>query len=132
MSELVQKINRQQDLAQKIRDLQSEERKLRADILQECFGEGTIGSVKTQVENVIVTGTYGLTYSFNQAEIEEALECDALSADAQEAIRVKFDVDKKKYDALDDDASAELDDYIIVKPSLPSIKIKFIQDEDDE
>lgn len=126
MSELVKKIIDQQNLASEIRELQSEERKLRADILQECFGEGAIGSVKTKVKNFIVTGIYGLTYSFNQAEIEEALENDTLSASAQEAIRVKFDVDKKKYDALDDDVSVELDDYIVVTPSLPSIKVKFV------
>lgn len=128
MSELTVKIQSQQDLADKIRELQVQEKKLRAEILEECFGKDKIGTVKTQVDNVIVTGTYGLTYKFDQDSLEEAIENDWLSEGAMEAIRTKLELDKRVYDSLDDDTANELDDYLIVKPSLPSIKIKYVEE----
>jgi len=121
--ELVKNIQKQQDIAAKIKELQSQERDLRASILEELFGKNNLGTLKSEVGGFMVTGTYGQTYSFSQSEIEEALEQDILSEEASDAIRVKFELDKKVYDKLSDEASAELDDYITVKPSLPSIKV---------
>lgn len=130
-SELVIKIQKQQDLAEKIRDLQKQEKELRASILEECFGTDNVGTKKTQVENVMVTGTYGLTYKMDQSNIEEALMTDTISDEAAEAVRTKYELDKKKYDALDEDVAAELDDYMTITPSLPSIKIKYIEEDEE-
>lgn len=121
--ELVKNIQKQQDIAAKIKELQSQECDLRASILEELFGKNNLGTLKSEVGGFMVTGTYGQTYSFNQSEIEKALEQDILSEEASDAIRVKFELDKKVYDKLSDEASAELDDYLTVKPSLPSIKV---------
>lgn len=122
-SEIRGKITSQQALVEKIKLLQAEERNLRAEILEELFGKDNLGTRKTEAAGFIITGTYGQTYSFNQEEIEGVLEQDLLSEEASNAIRVKFELDKKAYDKLSDEASAELDDYITVKPSLPSIKV---------
>lgn len=121
--ELASKIQEQQAIAERIRLFQADERKLRAEILEELFGKDNLGTLKTEVGGFMVTGTYGQTYSFNQSEIEEVIAQDILSEEASDAIRVKFELDKKVYDKLSDEASAELDDYLTVKPSLPSIKV---------
>lgn len=122
-SEVREKITSQQALVEKIKLLQAEERTLRAEILEDLFGKNNLGTKKTEVGGFIVTGTYGQTYSFVQSEIEEVIEQDLLSEEASDAIRVKFELDKKAYDKLSDEAAAELDDYLTVKPSLPSIKV---------
>lgn len=130
MTKLQEQIASQQALADKIRLLQKEEKELRADILEQLFGTNCLGTLKAEVGNMVVTGTYGQTYSFNQTEIDQALGQGLLSEEAEEAIRIKFEVDKKAYDNLSDEASAELDDYITVKPSLPSIKVKVEAEEE--
>lgn len=131
MTELQERIASQQALAEKIRLLQKEEKELRANILKDLFGENCLGTLKAEVGNMVVTGTYGQTLSFNQDEVDEALANDLLSEDAQSAISIKYSVDKKAYDKLPDEASDELDDYITVKPSLPTLKVKFVAEEEE-
>ncbi len=118
------RIEAQQRLVDKIKELTAQERDLRAEILEECFGLDKIGTVKTVVGNLIVTGEYGLTYKFAQEEIDQAISQGSLSEDALSAIRVKYELEKRVYDQLDDDIIEELSDYLTIKPSLPSLKIK--------
>lgn len=118
------RIDAQQRLVDKIRELQKEEKALRADILEECFGTEIVGTVKTQVGNLIVTGEYGLTYKFNQEELDEAIKEGALTEAALNGIRVKYELDKKVYDKLDDDDTHILNAFLTITPSLPALKIK--------
>ncbi|QVJ07733.1 hypothetical protein S1R3Y_000024 [Vibrio phage vB_ValP_VA-RY-3] len=131
MSNINEKITSQQALVEKIKLLQAEEKTLRTEILEELFGENNLGTVKTVAGEFVVTGTYGQTYKLSQDEIESALEDDLLSEEAQEAIRVKFELDKKAYDSLSDDVAGELDEYLIVKPSLPTLKVKPYEPEEE-
>ena len=117
-------------LKERIRLLQADERELRLELLKDLFGEDNVGSKKQGVGDFIVTGKYTISYSFNQEEIEDALECGDLSDEAAEAIRVKYELDKRKYKALDDDIVAELDNYLTAKPDMPAIEIKYIGGED--
>ena len=105
MSELAleARIEAQQRLVDRIKELQEEERTLRAGILQVCFGMDIVGTVKTQVGNVIITGEYGLTYKFNQEELDAAIQQGKLSENALNGIRVKYELDKKVYDQLNEE-----------------------------
>lgn len=132
MQELINKIHSQQALVEKIRLLQGEERKLRLEVSEALFGKDVIGNKKTQVGNMIVTGEFALTYTVNQKDIEAAVEQDLLSDDAMEAIRIKYELDKRKYNGLDDEVVEEINDYLTIKPALPSIKVKLVEDDKDE
>lgn len=117
-------------LKEKIRLLQAEERELRLALLKDLFGEDNVGSKKQGVGDYIVTGKYSISYSFNQEEIEDALECGDLSDEAADAIRVKYELDKRKYNSLDDEIVDELDNYLTAKPDMPAIEIKYIGGKD--
>ena len=121
---LEERIEVQQRLVDCIKELHEEERKLRAGILQECFGMDTVGTVKTQVGNVIVTGEYGLTYKFNQEELDAAIQQGTLSENALNGIRVKYELDKKVYDQLNEEDTVALNEFLTITPSLPSLKVK--------
>ena len=125
---LEERIEVQQRLVDCIKELQEEERKLRAGILQECFGMDIVGTVKTQVGNIIVTGEYGLTYKFNQEELDAAIQQGMLSENALNSIRVKYDLDKKVYDQLNEEDTEALNEFLTIKPSLPSMKVKAVED----
>ena len=125
---LEERIEVQQRLVDCIKELQEEERKLRAGILQECFGMDIVGTVKTQVGNVIVTGEYGLTYKFNQEELDAAIQQGTLSENALNGIRVKYELDKKVYDQLNEEDTEALNEFLTIKPSLPSMKVKAVED----
>lgn len=126
MSELAleARIEAQQRLVDRIRELQKEEKELRAGILEECFGMDTVGTVKTQVGNVIVTGEYGLTYKFAQEELDQAIQQGSLSETALNGIRVKYELDKKVYDQLNEADTEALNEFLTITPSLPSLKVK--------
>ena len=125
---LEERIEVQQRLVDCIKELQEEERKLRAGILQECFGMDIVGMVKTQVGNVIVTGEYGLTYKINQEELDTAIQQGTLSENALNSIRVKYELDKKVYDQLNEEDTEALNEFLTIKPSLPSMKVKAVED----
>ena len=125
---LEERIEVQQRLVDCIKELHEEERKLRAGILQECFGMDTVGTVKTQVGNVIVTGEYGLTYKFNQEELDAAIQQGTLSENALNSIRVKYELDKKVYDQLNEEDTEAMNEFLTIKPSLPSMKVKAVED----
>lgn len=122
------RIEAQQRLVDRIKELQKEEKELRAGILQECFGMDTVGTVKTQVGNVIVTGEYGLTYKFSQEALDEAIQQGTLSEGALNGIRVKYELDKKVYDQLNEADTEALNEFLTITPSLPSMKVKAAED----
>ena len=120
-------IEAQQRLVDSIKELQKEEKELRAGILEECFGMDTVGTVKTQVGNVIVTGEYGLTYKFSQEALDAAIQEGTLSENALNCIRVKYELDKKVYDKLGEEDTEALNEFLTITPSLPSMKVKAVE-----
>lgn len=128
MSKIESQIEEQQRLVSSIRDLQATEKALRAEILEELFGDSNVGSVKTQVSNLIVTGEYGLTYKLSQDQVEEAIETGVLDDEVLGAIRVKYELDKKAYDKLSDEAAEVLNEMLTITPALPSMKVKTVEE----
>lgn len=118
------RIEAQQRLVDRIKELQKEEKELRAGILEECFGMEMVGTVKKQVGNVIVTGEYGLTYKFSQEALDAAIQEGTLSENALNGIRVKYELDKKVYDQLNEEDTEALNEFLTITPSLPSLKVK--------
>lgn len=121
---IASRIEAQQRLVDSIREMQQEERDLRAGILEELFGMEVIGTQKTMVNNLVVTGEYGLTYKFAQDALDEAIQEGRLSEEALNGIRVKYELDKKVYNALSESATEELNEFLTITPSLPTLKVK--------
>lgn len=103
------------------------ERMLREQILMECFGEGNIGSRNTVADGYVIKGSFGLSYSFAQADLKDAITMGLLSDEAMDVVRIKYELDKKAYDALGVLATAEIDGYITTKPTLPTLEIKPVE-----
>ncbi|EOE0154441.1 hypothetical protein ACJ8S7_005094 [Klebsiella pneumoniae] len=121
---IASRIEAQQRLVDSIRAMQQEERDLRAGILEELFGMEVVGTQKTMVNNLVVTGEYGLTYKFAQDALDEAIQEGRLSEEALNGIRVKYELDKKVYNALSESATEELNEFLTITPSLPTLKVK--------
>lgn len=103
------------------------ERTLREQILFESFGEGNIGSRNTVADGYVIKGSFGISYSFNQADLKDAINLGLLSDEALDVIRTKYELDKKAYDSLGIMATAEIDNYITTKPTLPTLEIKPVE-----
>ena len=72
-----------------------------------------------------ITVSYKLTRTVDSEGVQNAW--NDLSVNAQKAFKVKFDIDLKKYRAiqdLDHTAYAELSKFVTSKPAKPSIAIK--------
>lgn len=72
-----------------------------------------------------ITVAYKLTRTVDSEGVQNAW--NDLSANAQKAFKVKFDIDLKQYRAiqdLDQTAYAELAKFVTSKPAKPSISIK--------
>lgn len=131
MGVIASMIEKQQRIAQQIRDLQAEEKELRITILDDLFGkEDQVGTVKTVVGNLVVTGGFGLTYKFNQEQLDEALSDGVLSEEAANLIRVTYGLDKKAFDNASKEVSEEIMEYLTVSPALPTLKVKAEADGD--
>lgn len=100
---------------------QEEERSLRAEILDQCFGPNNVGNKNCVRGDWMIKGGYGLTYSLDQEGITNAI---ALGEELPACIRTKYDLDKKAYDNLSEEDSLIMDDYLTVKPALPTLEIK--------
>lgn len=127
MSDIKDSIEEQQRLVAAIRDLQDKEKTLRSAILNELFGDSVVGSIKTEVSNLIVTGEYGLTYKLDQTEIENGIEAGLFSDAVLGAIRVKYELNKKAYDLLGEEDTEVMNEMLTVTPSLPSLKVKVVE-----
>ena len=92
-------------------------------ILTEFPTDKTEGSVTNGDYGITVT--YKLTRTVDSEGVQNAWE--DLSANAQKAFKVKFDIDLKQYRAvqdLDHTAFSELSKFVTSKPAKPSISIK--------
>lgn len=111
-------------------EAQAKERQLREQILTESFGPNNIGSRSTMCGNYMIKGVYGLDYKIDQAGYQEGLEKDLIDNEAMGAIRIKYELDKKAYDGLSGDAAKVIDGYLTVKPTMPSLEIKLVKEEE--
>ena len=57
---LLAKIAEQQRLKESIRVMQAAEKKLRIEILEECFGTNALGPVKKIVGDMVIKGSFAL------------------------------------------------------------------------
>ncbi len=104
---------------------QETERTLRAEILDMCFGANNVGSKNCVKGDYVVKGVYGLTYSLDQEGIRNTL---TLGEELPDCIRTKYELDKKAYDGLSGEDALIMDDYLTVKPALPTLEIKPLGD----
>ena len=112
-----------------IKALQASERVLRLEILGEKFGENNIGSMSSMAGNLVIKGTFGLEYKIDSKGFAKAIAEDNIPDEAMDGIRIKYELDKKGYDGLDEENKKVIDDYLTVKPTLPSLEIKVQSDD---
>lgn len=94
--------------------------------------EGILSAFPTdKTEGSITNADFGITvaYKLTRTVDSEGVQnaWNDLSANAQKAFKVKFDIDLKQYRAvqdLDHTAFAELSKFVTSKPAKPSITIK--------
>lgn len=129
---LEDKIVEQQKLVNTIKEMQKNEKQFRQEILEELFGQNNSGTLKTMVGDFVVTGTYGTTTKFSQSEITQAIEDDVLSSECYDAIETEYKLNKKVFNEMPDHITDELNEYLIVKPSLPTIKVALAKVDEDE
>ena len=127
---LLAKMAEQQRLKESIRVMQAAEKNLRIEILEECFGTNSIGSVKKIVGGMVVKGTFTLEHKIDNKAFAKALADDNIPAEAMDGIRTKYELDKKGYDGMDEEYQLILDDFITTKPALPTLEIKELDDEE--
>lgn len=112
-----------------IKALQASERALRLEILGEKFGQNNVGSRTAMVGDLVIKGTFGLEYKIDSKGFASAIAADSIPDEAMDGIRIKYELDKKGYDGLDEENRKIIDDYLTVKPTLPSLEIKVSEDE---
>jgi hypothetical protein len=119
------------DAKEKLKMYQDMERKLREDILHASFGDNNIGSLNCINGGYLIKGSYGTSFSIDQKGIKDAIESGEIG-DAICAVRTKYELDKKAYDSLDDDALEIINEFVTQKPSLPTLEIKLNECDDNE
>lgn len=112
-----------------IKVLQASERALRLEILKEKFGDNNVGSKSAMAGNLVIKGTFGLEYKIDSKGFAKAIADDNIPDEAMDGIRIKYELDKKGYDALDDENKKIIGDYLTVKPTLPALEIKVQSDD---
>ena len=60
--------------------------------------------------------------------MDTAIQQGMLSENALNGIRVKYELDKKVYDQLNEEDTEALNEFLTIKPSLPSMKVKAVED----
>lgn len=109
---------------------QALEKELRLELLSSAFGEGKLGKVSTAHRNYMIKGTFGTTMTLNKKMFEEALdEGEFDGTDVDSCISWKPSILKAKYEELGEHDLDKLNEFIVVKPSLPTIEIKLLPEE---
>lgn len=126
---LMAKINEWQRAKQSATVLANQERELRKEILEAQFGVGISGSRKAIFNGLLIKGNFGIEHKIDSKSFESAIADDAIPDECMDGVRTKYELDKKGYDSLSDEAKAILDDYITSKPSLPTLEIKILDEE---
>lgn len=99
------------------------EAELRIQLLDELFkGETIDGTESTFIGEYKVKGTFKLGFKLDKKAMADAYE--DLSLAEQNCIKFDPGLILSAYKALDDSERQELDDYITVSPSMPTIKIE--------
>lgn len=96
-----------------------EERELRKDIAMELTKGLAVGTHKFTFKGLAVKVQTGFDYKVDQ---EIKLSFDDLTDEEIDCLRIKYELDLRKYKALEN--SELLDEFITVKDSMPSIEIE--------
>lgn len=95
------------------------ERQLRLEVLEELFPSAVNTKATTTSGNLIITGAFGLNHS-----LTSDFDYDSLSELEQSVISFKPSIIISAYKRLSEEQRTNLDRFVTVKPSLPTITIK--------
>jgi len=120
--ELMDMLERSRALAIQLREIKKEEMDLRVAIA-DILGEGKAPGTHTfEQDGFIIKLKLGLNHSLIQDELKEALEDERLSEEELELLRTKYDLRLADYKKADFNTDV-LDEFVIVKPSAPTLTI---------
>jgi|APSaa5957512535_1039671.scaffolds.fasta_scaffold409946_2 hypothetical protein len=121
MSEIESKLQTLSIMQEDLKEQKANEAKLRKEIAMEIGLENMkIGANKLTYGDLVVTATRKVTRSLDQERLET--EWDWLSEEERAAISWKASLSMREYSKLPD--TEQLDEFIEVKPAMPSITVK--------
>lgn len=106
----------------RLKALKIEEMALRKVIAEELGKDLDIGTHNFEQDGFKIKLKLGVGYSLDQAELQYAMDEGFLAQDELDLIRIKYDLKLAEYKAAGFNTET-LDEYIIVKPSAPSLDI---------
>jgi hypothetical protein len=95
---------------------------LRIELLDILFPSTTEGTVKEEIDGLLITGSFKIGHKIDVEALAEVL--DDLSADELDCINYKATLSLANYKLLDENERSVLDEAIISKPAIPTITIK--------
>lgn len=98
------------------------EAELRVALLDELFPAATEGTQTTFISGMEIKGGFKMSHKLDAKEVDENYDC--LSAAEQDCINYKPSLSLAAYKALDEFERSDLDQYITVVPSMPTLTIK--------
>jgi hypothetical protein len=119
---IIEKIELQKSYQVGLATLKALEAKLRIEILEELFPAAGEGTLNTIVGDYKVKGSFGLTYSLDQKQLDENLHI--MTDEERDCIKYKANLSLAAYKKLECFERVLLDECVTVKPSMPSIKIE--------
>lgn len=106
----------------RLKALKVEEMALRRVIAEELGKDLDIGTHNFEQDGFKIKLKLGVGYSLDQAELQYAMDEGFLAQEELDLIRTKYDLKLAEYKAAGFNTET-LDEYIIVKPSAPSLEI---------
>ena len=115
-------------IKEKLSTFKKLEADMRLEVLSDLFGDNVLGNRAVAVGDFVVKGGFGqsLTLDKNSYIAAEG----ELSLEAQEAVTWTPSITKAQYDKLPEEVQLELEPYVTIKPSMPTLKAEFIQEDE--
>lgn len=120
---LAEKLEQSRVYAIQLKALKKVEMDLRVEIAAELGADRQPGTHDFEIDGLKVKLKLGLNYSLIQDELQEAIEDERLNEEEMELLRLKYDLRLGDYKKADFNTEA-LDEFIIVKPSAPTLVIE--------
>lgn len=104
------------------------ENELRLDLIDAMFPGAGVGTLNAANGDYMVKGTFKNNTTLDAKEFEALMQSGSLSGDELECVVFKPSLVMKIYNELPEDQRETLDSCITVKPALPSIDVKPLEE----
>ena len=99
------------------------EKTLRLSVIDAFFPNANEGTANAAYEQVTIKGTFKMNY-----KLTKEFDMDELSTEEQECVALKPSLKLADYKALAESEREMLDQFVVVTPALPSLKVDFAEE----